>query len=387
MRWTRRLTGIVAALWASAAAAQSDQAPPVVSPIRVERDHNGVNLATGRMTIEGPVLSVPAAPNLRFDRVQNAAPYFSATITGGGPNPVIGNYNVHSAAAASESFHCEGNFCETVTGTGSVLLLDTAPNRHEYRQAGSGVRYIFNVLHVNDPGPPRKALFYAGSVEYPNGEVITYSYDPGGLSTLPGRTFRRPNRIASNMGYHIQLTYPLQFMDDTNAWFRPSMATLYRSAANMPLRRFSFSGGTVTDSGGTIADPTDDRTYTCSSCGGTLGLDVEIAEGTLQLPGEATPAVQVTPGSSWSDNPLIQTVTRDGVAWTYSYANPHRSDGSLTWLYDSVTVTGPNGFNQVYHMDTIGDPPYGQFNVVDGITAVAESPARPTRRPAMRSMR
>ena len=39
-----------------------------VSPLRVETDNNGVNLVTGLTTIDVPVLSVPAAPNLRFDR-------------------------------------------------------------------------------------------------------------------------------------------------------------------------------------------------------------------------------------------------------------------------------------------------------------------------------
>src|ERR1044072_5315939 len=80
-----------------------DAPPPVVSPISIERDHNGVNLATGKMTIEAPVLSVPAAPNLRYDRVQNAAPYITGKYN---ELETIVNFRIHNGAGASETFHC-----------------------------------------------------------------------------------------------------------------------------------------------------------------------------------------------------------------------------------------------------------------------------------------
>lgn len=54
--------------------------PQTISPLLVEPDRNGVNLATGKMTPDALVLSVPAAPRLRFDRVQNAAPYVSGVL-------------------------------------------------------------------------------------------------------------------------------------------------------------------------------------------------------------------------------------------------------------------------------------------------------------------
>ena len=46
-----------------------------ISPLRVESDPNGVNIATGKARLDLPSLAVPAAPNLRFARLQNAAPY------------------------------------------------------------------------------------------------------------------------------------------------------------------------------------------------------------------------------------------------------------------------------------------------------------------------
>lgn len=71
-RMGRWILALAAAAIGTAAAAQD--VPQVISPLRVESDHNGVNMASGRTQIGLPVLSVPAAPNLRFDRVQNAAP-------------------------------------------------------------------------------------------------------------------------------------------------------------------------------------------------------------------------------------------------------------------------------------------------------------------------
>ena len=68
----------------SASAQTVPEIPQVVSPLRVETDHNNVNLVSGRTTVEPPVLSVPAAPNLRFDRVQNAAPYVLGRINPAG---------------------------------------------------------------------------------------------------------------------------------------------------------------------------------------------------------------------------------------------------------------------------------------------------------------
>jgi len=362
------LAAIAPFLWAGTAAAQSQEIPPVVSPLQVDSDSNGVNVATGRITIEGPVLSVPAAPNLRFDRVQNAAPYVVGRLSGGGGNPVIGNYSVHIGASASESFQCVNIDCQSVTGTGSTYHIDSDPNPpdlREYRQAGTGARYLFDVRFKNMQG---FLQYYASRVVWPNGEIITYTYQSGALTGgNPGETYRRPTRIASSMGYHIDLTYPVQYMDeDINGWSTPSTATLYRTAApTAPLRQLVYAAGSARDTGSTIADQSDDRTYSCTGCGaGTLGVDVEGIAGTLQLPGDTSPSLTVTQHPT---APLVGSVSRDGVTWTYTYANLHKSAGSLTWLYDNVTVTGPNGFNQVYRMGQ-GGSWNSKFNVMTGTT-------------------
>jgi hypothetical protein len=53
-----------------AAAQVAPEPPPGISPLRIEPDRNGVNITTGKIDIDVPVLSVPAAPRLRFDLLQ-----------------------------------------------------------------------------------------------------------------------------------------------------------------------------------------------------------------------------------------------------------------------------------------------------------------------------
>jgi hypothetical protein len=104
-----------AALWSGGAFAQSPDVPQVISPLRVEADHNNVNIVSGKTTIEPPSLSVPGAPNLRYDRVQNAAPYARGTVTGQGETIPIVNWSVHTGSGSSESFTCVTAILEEIS--------------------------------------------------------------------------------------------------------------------------------------------------------------------------------------------------------------------------------------------------------------------------------
>src|ERR1044072_913225 len=117
----RRLSALAAvAFWAGGAHGQSQDVPQVISPLRVETDHNNVNIVSGKTTIEPPSLSVPGAPNLRYDRVQNAAPYARGTVTGQGETTTTVNWSVHTGSGSSESFVFNDlQDCNGVTGTRS----------------------------------------------------------------------------------------------------------------------------------------------------------------------------------------------------------------------------------------------------------------------------
>jgi len=345
--------GALAAFAATAASAQD--VPNVISPLRVESDHNGVNIVDGKMMMEGPSLSAPGATNLKFDRVQNLAPYVKGTVnaSGGAEGYSTASFSIHTGTGSSESFKCVDFDCTSVTGAGSTFVQ----HARIFTQAGSGAVWHFNLKHVDTTtATPRVQMYYAASASFPNGETISYSYDYG---YLPGDTFNRtwyrPVTVSSNLGYYISITYQYTGTDVSQAgWGSPAQATLYKSGDSTPIGRLTFSGGTITDLGG--------RVYACSGCSNALGADVQTTSGTLTLPGEGSAAMQVTQHSS---APLVASVVKDGVGWTYTYTNPRLY--YTAWRYDAVTVDGPNGFQQVYAIGGLGQLA-AQRNVINAVT-------------------
>jgi RHS repeat-associated protein len=382
----RRAAGfaVLLCLVGAGSAAAAQDIPQVISPLRVEADHNGVNLVTGKTAIDVPVLSVPGASNLGFDRIQNAAPYVSGRVQNQASEPGYDrrSYSVHTGGGTSESFQCIDFDCESVTGSGSTLVA----NSRTYRQAGSGALWHFNLQHVHTTGPNQTLLYYASSVVHPNGETITYSYQTVTPAGDPyNRVFYRPARITSNLGYFISLSYRGDEFG-TNEWGQVREAAIYASAAPAtPLARLTYgSGGTITDLGG--------RVFVCDGCANQLGVDIEGVSGSTQLPGETSPAMQAVAltgngqavpasgsatvgGNQWTSNqvsgddpsasppstqptgnnqvvPIVGSVTRDGVQWTYSYDNLRLWTDTNSYVYDRLTVSGPNGYRNVYAMSS-----------------------------------
>jgi RHS repeat-associated protein len=352
--YVRTVAALVALLGVAAPGVAQD-VPNVISPLRVESDHNGVNIVDGKMAFEGPSLSVPAAPHLKFDRVQNAAPYVKGTVnaSGGAEGYSTGSFSIHTGMGSSESFKCVDFDCDSVTGSGSTF----AQNARIFRQAGSGAVWHFNLKHVDTTtSSPRTLMYYASSVSFPNGETISYSYSYGYLpGDTFGRTWYRPVTVSSNLGYYVSISYQYTGTDVSQAgWGSPAEATLYKSGDPNPIGRLTFSGGTVTDLGG--------RVYSCSGCSNALGADVQVTQGSLVLPGEGSPAIQATQHST---APLVASVVKDGGGWTYTYANPRLY--YTNWRYDAVTVDGPDGFHQVYTIGGLGQLA-AQRNVINAVT-------------------
>jgi RHS repeat-associated protein len=347
----------------SAAVASADQDPPqVISPLRSETDVNGVNLTDGKKNVEMPVvLATPADPRLTFDKVQNSAPYISGSSTGD-PNATTMNqsYSVHSGAETSESFQCLNGDCQGVTFSGSRLI------GREYTRAPGGEVYHFNVLSLDaTSGSTHTTLYYASSVSYPDGETISYTYDSG---FEPGdvfnQTFYRPNKISSNTGYYITVSYQNTGTDITQVgWSDPAQASLYAPDGTL-IRRITYnSNATVTDLG---SGTTGGRTFASTVNNGMAGSVEQIAAA-ITLPGETANELILNPVSDNGPgtNQLIASIVRDGVQWNYNYVNPRTYtavyapgmfDGNLTecdnaLVYDSITVSGPNGYNVTYQME------------------------------------
>src|SRR3954454_17194826 len=102
-----------------------------------------------------PVLSVPAAPNLRFDRAQNAAPYVTGRIANGGGSA----WSIHTGMGPSESFQCtEVTDCSSVTESGSTFRPGA---QNTYRQAGTGAVWYFNIQRSDSIGTNFRSVAYS----------------------------------------------------------------------------------------------------------------------------------------------------------------------------------------------------------------------------------
>jgi RHS repeat-associated protein len=351
----RLLAGLAAAVaFSTPVKAQELEMPEVISPLRVESDHNGVNVVNGKLTIAVPVLSVPGAPNLRFDRVQNVTPYVKGKVSGGVGSYAIGNFSVHTGAGSSESFRCiDIDVCQSVTGTGSIFQ---STGSYKFRQAGSGAFYLFNLQHIKTTGSnPNTVMYYASQVTYPNGEVISYTYNTAAGS---GVTFYRPITITSNLGFFITISYQADTL--AGDWGGAKVATIYASAdPATPLGRLTY-GTDPADSTITTITDLGERVFRCKGCVNSLGTFMDVSSGMAQLPGEGSAAVQVV---SVPSKPLVASVTNDGVAWNYAYTNLRLTNSLTTYLYDRLTVTGPNGYNTQYDMLE-----FDRRNVINQIT-------------------
>jgi len=285
---------------------------------------------------QGPILSIPAAPRLAFQRIQDMAPYVVGKY---GPSDAEDvSFSLHDGSLTSESFKCFGE-CWSINGTGSTINIIG----RRYQQGGTGTIYSFSVPHVMKTGTNMTMQYYASTATYADGEVITYSYGSATLSGDPfNRTWRRPVAVSTNLGYKMSITYQSDTFPDAG-WGVPSVVKIYRTAdPSTTLAQFTYSGGTITDLAG--------RVYQCGGCANSLGANIEVWAGSERLPGESTNTRQVTQLSGWN---VVGSITRDSVAWTYAYTNLSNDVAYQTQRYSKLTVTGPNGYNVAYDIAVV----------------------------------
>ncbi|MBN8809642.1 MAG: RHS repeat-associated core domain-containing protein [Sphingomonas sp.] len=331
------LVGVLLLCSFVATQARAQTMPTVLTPPKVQADINGVNLSDGQIVIPAPTLSIPGDPRLKFDRVQNAAPYVSsnASTAGGEPDPKSGSYAFHTGDASSEAFSCTSDGCTNTLDTGSTAKTNLL------QKGQSGEIYKFDTLQlyaVDGAAHTRKTQYYASSVTYPDGEVITYTYYTTQNPNTPAALLLRPTRLSSNLGFYLTLTYQSDDITSTG-WGMVATAAIYSATnATTPLVQFTYdANGTATDLAG--------RSYKCSNCANAMGVSPEIYSGTLTLPTETSSNEQVT---ALSSIPMVGAVSRDGVNWSYSYQNPTYNIGASRYNYDNVVVTGPNGYQMTY---------------------------------------
>jgi YD repeat-containing protein len=345
-----------AAAMSVAAFAQDVPDPPAaITPLKSEPDINGVNVVDGKKSVDMPVvLSAPADPRLTFDRVQNAAPYADGFISGGEEQYLGSSWSVHYGGQTSENFKCAyEDVCWGLQGTGSTIYFGGAVGSIlRYQQAGTGAVYLFNIKHTSAPGGASGVTHeyrYASSVSYPDGEVLSYDYF---LASTYGTPVRRPTKVTSTTGYHIDISYDSSAAPGTNRWGQPAEAKLF-SPSGALVRRVTYGAdGSITDYGDNSGGS---RTFSTNSLLNQMGVYLETHIASIKLPTESSNALQIAGSNSHGSatDPLIDTITRDGVVWTYSYLNARRDQTSVVppasvLRYDSLTVAGPNRYHVSY---------------------------------------
>ncbi len=353
---------------ATSAIGQSPTTATVITPLESAADVNDVNIATGLIRVEVPSLSVPAAPRLRFNSLQNAVPHLSAHVSGPLGAYVESSIAIHTGASTSESFRCTyDDVCSNRRLNGATIdggLASGGP--YTFTESQTGAVYAFDSLQYDSGAgqQQRQVQYHASSISYPDGEVITFTYDKQTYASGTGPINHRLTQMSSNVGYYITFTYEGSDVNHASwGWLR--QATLYSAAApGTPLSRLTYSAaGTITDLAG--------RTYTCGGCNNGIRSEAEWSVVNLTLPSESAAHIAVAPVAVPNSNrSVVSSVVRDGVTWSYSYGNLRALPSPLPqrYTYDNVVVSGPAGYVQTYNISASdGERPNLISSTVDAL--------------------
>ena len=341
-----------------------------ITPLTAQQDPNQVNINDGHARIDVPSLSIPAAPRLKFDLIQNAMPFLIARINGTPAGDSQSSVAVHYGGSESESFTCTENACTNNKANGSRIDYgEGTGSSYGFILSPSGAHYTFDKLEYdNGASQDHQVYYYASSVAYPDGETISYTYQSAGTGQ-GSRAMNRLTKLSSNLGYFLTFTY--QGSDSTAIpWRTLATATLYKTSdPNTALAQVTYAAnGNITDSLG--------RVYNCSGCQNIVGAFVELPSGTMTLPGESSAEETISSYAAVPNNygypQLVNSVVRDGVVWSYSYANPRLlAQGAGTnnpgYGYDNVVVIGPAGYHEIYNINVNAMTPNLVASVVDGL--------------------
>jgi len=321
---------------------QAAEELPLLKPLQVAEDPNGVDLLSGKYRPRLPVLGIPAAPSLSFETIQKFQPKVTWKITSEAGSYVTRQVSVTYGRSTSDSFRCSDDVCDSAKGNGSTFIPTGAGG--VYVQGHSGVTMSFtraassSATHVTS---------YPSLIEYPSGETVTYTYD---TATDSVRTYYRPTVVSSNTGYQLSFEYSSDLASDlaTGLWARVKRAEITsNSAPAEPIawRNYVYSGGlTVTDELG--------RVWSYNGFTNALGAGETSSTFDLTLPGASVPAVHVT-----SSGKFVVDLDRDGKDWDYN----------VTALSDTSEK-----FSKLVVTDPVGNTRTLDYQVVNGVQKLVE---------------
>jgi RHS repeat-associated protein len=342
------LFGAVAVLLTPVDAADAQ----IIKPLDVEQDPNGVDLLSGKIETPMPVLSVPAAPNLKFQRLSDLQPVLTGQLIPNTPGDAF--YDVNVGGQSSEHFDCPGDSgdCKSKKANGSYLSAQ--PGSYEYYEGGGNRSIYFNLVNypLGPLTPGVETNVYPSYILYTDGEQHDFAYNS--WTDQYGFTHRRPVTVTSNVGYYLQLEYQSN-TGGQFGWEVVTQATIYKQGDPTPVARLTYSGNTITDLAG--------RQYTCTNCTNSLGGQSTVSATSLRLPAETTDSLTAAAGTTCN---WIGNVTKEGVAYTYDFDQLN----SCNYI-DDVTITGPLGFSRTIEI-------YSGFQIRPRITSSIDSLGRTT---------
>lgn len=322
---------------ASLACAPAVQAQ-TIKPLTVEQDPNGVDLLSGKIKTQLPVLSIPAAPRLRLENLSELQPVLTGQLIA---RTDKSTYDINPGGSTSKHFDCE-EICREKKKDGAYLQPVPQQGTFWFYEGGTGRLIYFDQQN----GPQRVPVngdgfsYYPSYIQYPDGEYLSFSYDTRTTST--GQVWRRPRQIASSVGYTMVLTY--QSNDGASlSWSVLSQAKIVAAASPATaLAQLTYSGNIITD--------LLNRQFTCVNCANSLASSASTTAMTIKLPGESVNTLVAqadsrTYGSVTHQN-WVTTVTTDGVAWNYAYVPGVVPQTKIA----KVTITAPLSFSRTVNI-------------------------------------
>ncbi len=339
------------------------QAPPVRSTI----DANGVDLTSGTLNI--------IANSLTIGQGEGALTYTRNLIGGGWVDSITGTISagtsgglVVSLGGSSDAFTLSGSVYVNAQGGGSTLTVSGGVYTYTTAQ---GAVAVFNNLGSY----PSYILAQIGTLTYPDGRKITYTYN---TTTYSGITAARVQSVTNNLGYQLKLTYVQDTTPTSSAqltqWITVATVTGinnavdYCSPSAFSCSGFTQSWPTLTYSTSadapypvTVTDPLGHVTnYTFNAAGQISGFMRPGATGnTTSVTYDSSNRVTSITNGFRSAGP---TGTGPGY-WTYAYST---SGSNLT-----VTATDPLGHTRTVVTNTTLSLPTSDTDALSRTTTYA----------------
>lgn len=316
-----------------------------IAPLDVEKDPNGVNMLTGLITPERPKVTIPAAPELTFQRISDFLPKLEGRLGTSGETETFG-VSINAGSIASDSIECNQAGCVGAKGSGSALSGGNGIGPFYYTQGGTGKLVIFDVRTniQSNPSGGQQFDYLASRVINPGGPTLTFTYAYGQYSWA-GETIRkhRPTTVTSSSGYRLEFSYASDvFSESSSEWRRITRVRIVQvSNPTVALAQVDYgSGSEITDLAG--------RVFKCGGCRVAL-YEPETSSTSLTLPGETVPSLDVSTAFATGRNTM--TLTRDEATYTYKF-DLHPNSGAVP-IVELATITGPEGFRQVIDVENV----------------------------------